>query len=536
MTAMLVANSARRVLARRQHTCISRAVQAYYASTSSIHPVIREFAGELRGTQPTFRVEPQSIRILGKPSAFLATLLAMIDRAEKRVFISSLYIGSKEAKLISSLRSALQRNSELQVHLQLDLNRSTRPGESSTASVLLPLVQEFPDRMHVSLFRSPHLRGLMAKIVPPRFNEGWGTWHAKVYGADDEVMISGANLNNSYFTNRQDRYLHFHSHKSLAQYCFDFLKVASSFSFRLQAHSSGVPLGPHSYANEGYAIEWPNPEVHPHRIHDMVRNAFSQFQQSFLCERVEGSESSSNHVFIHPLIQAGQFGIRDEESIFARLFQHLRSAGTQRPLLDLTSGYFSLYQPYQDLILSAASVDCRVVAASPKANGFYGSAGLSGLIPEAYTLYEQRFMKAVKAAGRLWSGPPPEGQGVLLSEWAKAGWTYHAKGVWLSPDSNSSPILTLFGSTNLNARSAHLDTELSFLMIVPSEAPTTSENASPTTVAPPASINPVALSTLRQDLSQEVSRIREDTVDWQGGQRKVQFITRFLVRVLKGML
>jgi hypothetical protein len=31
----------------------------------------------------------------------------------------------------------------------------------------------------------------MEKIVPRRFDEGWGTWHAKVYGADNEVIISG---------------------------------------------------------------------------------------------------------------------------------------------------------------------------------------------------------------------------------------------------------------------------------------------------------------------------------------------------------
>jgi hypothetical protein len=36
----------------------------------------------------------------------------------------------------------------------------------------------------------------MAKIVPPRFNEGWGTWHAKIYGSDDEVMISGSVIQN----------------------------------------------------------------------------------------------------------------------------------------------------------------------------------------------------------------------------------------------------------------------------------------------------------------------------------------------------
>jgi CDP-diacylglycerol--glycerol-3-phosphate 3-phosphatidyltransferase len=31
----------------------------------------------------------------------------------------------------------------------------------------------------------------MEKIVPERFDEGWGTWHAKWYGVDDEVIISG---------------------------------------------------------------------------------------------------------------------------------------------------------------------------------------------------------------------------------------------------------------------------------------------------------------------------------------------------------
>lgn len=49
----------------------------------------------------------------------------------------------------------------------------------------------YPSRVHVFMFRSPNLRGIMAKIIPPRFNEGWGTWHAKIYGVDDEIIISG---------------------------------------------------------------------------------------------------------------------------------------------------------------------------------------------------------------------------------------------------------------------------------------------------------------------------------------------------------
>jgi len=134
----------------------------------------------------------------------------MVRRARRRVFISSLYIGYADKQLVcvpssfgacvhfshaclqlDALDEALCNNASLEVHLHLDLNRSTRPGPSSTARVLLPLLRDYPDRMHVSLFRSPKLRGIMAKLVPPRFNEGWGTWHAKIYGVDDEVMISG---------------------------------------------------------------------------------------------------------------------------------------------------------------------------------------------------------------------------------------------------------------------------------------------------------------------------------------------------------
>jgi CDP-diacylglycerol---glycerol-3-phosphate 3-phosphatidyltransferase len=82
----------------------------------------------------------------------------------------------------------------LTVHMQLDLNRSTREGLGqfrSTAHMLVPLVEKFPDRVSISLYRTPKLKGIMSGIVPARYNEGWGTWHAKIYAADDEVLLSG---------------------------------------------------------------------------------------------------------------------------------------------------------------------------------------------------------------------------------------------------------------------------------------------------------------------------------------------------------
>jgi CDP-diacylglycerol--glycerol-3-phosphate 3-phosphatidyltransferase len=49
----------------------------------------------------------------------------------------------------------------------------------------------FPNRVHVSLYHTPALSGLLKKIVPKRYNEGWGLWHGKFYGFDDDVVISG---------------------------------------------------------------------------------------------------------------------------------------------------------------------------------------------------------------------------------------------------------------------------------------------------------------------------------------------------------
>ena len=89
------------------------------------------------------------------------------------------------------MHDSLASNARLNLYLNLDLLRSTRPGPVSTASLLAPLVSSFPDRVHVHLFKSPKLTGILAKLVPRRFDEGWGTWHAKVYGVDDEVIISG---------------------------------------------------------------------------------------------------------------------------------------------------------------------------------------------------------------------------------------------------------------------------------------------------------------------------------------------------------
>ena len=104
-----------------------------------------------------------------------------------------------------------------------------------------------------------------------------------------------------------------------------------------------------------------------------------------------------------------------------------------------------------------------------------------------------------------------------LQEWDREGWTYHAKGLWVSPTQGERPVLTLFGSTNLNSRSANLDTELAFVMLVPS-----SEDES--------------AMKLREDLDREIQGLRAHAVPWRGEQRRVRLGTKALVGLVGGML
>ncbi|KAJ3985472.1 hypothetical protein F5890DRAFT_1459342 [Lentinula detonsa] len=524
--------------------------------TRKFQPILEDLTTELKQHQPKFSIPADGIRILSQPSEFYSMLLDMIRSAEKRVFLSSLYIGSSESELISTLMDRLAEKESLHLYLQLDFNRSTRPGPSSTATVLLPLLRAFPDRVHVSLFRSPSLRGIMAKVVPPRYNEGWGTWHAKVYGVDDHLIISGANLNKDYFTNRRDRYIRFTAQPRLSNYCFNFLREISPFSYRLvpfdavTRENHGPHLNSHSQTRGDYALLWPDPETHPHHIGEKMYQALTSFQitnrekldEEEKDENLDQCSSTSSDITIFPLIQAGQFQVREEERFFQLLFAYLKKAAMRaalptvgslpasvssivqkQPMMDMTSGYFNLYKPYQKLLLLHPQVGARIVAASPKANGFYGSQGISGRIPEGYTYLEQKFMRAAKRTANRFALFGAGQSNIELDEWEKDGWTYHAKGLWLSPSADSSPVLSLFGSTNLNARSADIDTELSFIMILPPPPP-----PPPSVSGHPQTVNDNAV-TLREQLSQEIADIRKDVRPWKGGLRKVRWLTKIIV-------
>ena len=167
-------------------------------------------------------------------------------------------------------------------------------------------------------------------------------------------------MNESYFTNRQDRYLHFKS-AALSNYCLGFLHTMSKYTFQLQPSSD----------SSSYSLSWPNQSHRPQHIElpvgEALRSYQSQQRQGFLDQPME--EASNQDILLYPIIQGGQFNIREEErcmdQLFVRLDQYAKTSG-RNPLVDITSGYFGLYKPYQEFVRKYTNTDVRVLTASPK--------------------------------------------------------------------------------------------------------------------------------------------------------------------------
>ena len=175
------------------------------------------------------------------------------------------------------------------------------------------------------------------------------------------TIVDRANLNSSYFTDRQDRYLRFRSHVEFAQYCRDFLQKSSKFSYRL--------LPPSSQSSAPYNLHWPDPHTHPHHLESKAKLALAELQSSWIEKSRTRPPPSGTEVLLFPVIQAGQFGIREEEQAVGLIFDQLAKYRTDdpsmSPTVDLTSGYFGLSKLYQSIVLQSG-VRTQLLCASPQ--------------------------------------------------------------------------------------------------------------------------------------------------------------------------
>lgn len=80
----------------------------------------------------------------------------------------------------------------------------------------------FYNRHKVFLYTPVLSENLVTQFLPPRWNEVLSVYHIKSYIFDNNMIISGANLSNDYFTSRIDRYVLFENCPDLINFYEEF--------------------------------------------------------------------------------------------------------------------------------------------------------------------------------------------------------------------------------------------------------------------------------------------------------------------------
>ncbi|ODV82056.1 phosphatidylglycerolphosphate synthase [Suhomyces tanzawaensis NRRL Y-17324] len=432
------------------------------------HPKLRVVMKQLDSIAPRFPMKRGDIEILNRPDQFYSTLKAKIASAKSRIFLSSLYVGKTQTELIQCLDDALAASADLKVYILIDALRGTReaPDNVCSASLLTPLVAKFgKHRVDVRMYHTPNLAGMSKAITPKRFNETYGLQHMKLYGFDNEIMLSGANLSHDYFTDRQDRYYVFRSSR-LTDYYYKIQEAISSISYQVL---------PSQKLKQGFRLTWPtsNASCEPHMnigrfISDTSYMLDPLLKQQQLSSFDEFDDTDDYDTLVYPVSQ------------FTPLFPKMIDNSTEKPAvlrllsyLDtssikwwFTAGYFNMLPEIQDRLINGKSAG-SVITASPKANSFYKSSGVSYYVPEAYLLFAKKFLEEVARIGKS--------SMITVFEWQRGvvntlgGWSYHAKGMWLTAPDEEVPSITVVGSSNYTKRAYSLDLESNAIIITKDE-------------------------------------------------------------------
>lgn len=329
--------------------------------------------------------------------------------------------------------------------------------------------------------------------------------------------ISRANLSQDYFTNRLDRYYIFSS-KELTNHFRKVHDAICDISYRVALSDDRTA----AFTLESPIVRGlPDPVLQPERFKEHASSILEPLISTTTPPAISVGVLEKQNTLVYPVAQFDSLlseghNISTEKPSLVRILKALSEEPTLRNShLVFTAGYFNLDPDISRALIEAVPSEaqirqltpsqpdtdiqpsCTVITASPWANGFYNSKGISGMLPAAYTLLSRRFLNNVAKAARSST--------IQLKEWRRGtvgkpgGWTYHAKGLWLTLpkwDGTSSalpspsqtrpsideetttrtslstpvgPSLTLIGSSNYTKRSYSLDLEVGALVVTNDE-------------------------------------------------------------------
>lgn len=148
---------------------------------------------------PFLTSDINDIAFLYTADAFRKCILHSIANAKHRIYLTALYLEDDEAghEIWHALNQAKQHNPALEVVVLVDFHRAQRgligqDVDSTNATFYQQYAQEFDSQFNIY-------------GIPVKSRELFGVLHLKGFVFDDQVLYSGASLNNIYL-NKKERY------------------------------------------------------------------------------------------------------------------------------------------------------------------------------------------------------------------------------------------------------------------------------------------------------------------------------------------
>ena len=402
---------------------------------SGLPAVWRRLREKLKGQDaldglPAIPLMAGQLEILESPEAYRLTLLALISKARQRIWLATLYLQDDDGgrEILEALHAAKAACPELEITVFVDWHRAQRGliGKGRSAGNAA-MYQEMAER-----FGS----GVDIRGVPVQRREFMGVMHLKGFIIDDQVLYSGASLNDVYLQRhgryRLDRYHLIHS-RPLAD-C-----LATLLGQTLRQSPAVHPLNTHSLPKTA--------EIRPQI--PALRRELARTRYCFASGGIHQGE-----IGITPLFG---LGVRDNE-LNQTIIELIRRAKTR---LVLFTPYFNPPGPVQRALDACLRSGCRImiVLGDKTANDFYippeEPFKTIGALPYLYENNLRRFCRARQkfiATGQL-----------NVHLWRHGNNTYHLKGLLVDDQR------ILLTGHNINPRAWRLDLENALLIHDPGQ-------------------------------------------------------------------
>ena len=367
-----------------------------------------------------------AVQTLLTSADFRTVLLAKIAAAAHRIYLCSLYLQNDEAgaEVLQALYAAKAARPELDIVVTVDWHRAQRGliGAAKSGGNAAWYQELSKQRGHAVPIYG----------VPVQTRELFGVLHLKGFVIDDQVIYSGASLNNVYL-HKQDKYRHDRylliQNKVLADSMVKFIRehlLSSAAVHRLDM-----------------------PEVPTTRsIRGEIKQLRSKLKAARYDRDVAEQEPDKHGLSVTPLV-----GLGKNNPLNNVICQLLAASKTQ---ITICTPYFNFPSPVAREISGALKRGVRIciIVGDKTANDFFippeEPFKVISALPYLYEVKLRHFAKSHQAE--------ISSKQLQLRLWKDGDNTYHLKGMWIDED------YALVTGNNLNPRAFRLDLENALLI------------------------------------------------------------------------